>query len=594
MVSRVLQEIALFLELKGESSFKSRAYYNAARTLEQMGAAELHRLVQEDRLKDIQGIGTALNDKIKELVLTGRLSYYDELKDSIPEGLLEMLKVPGLGPKKIKALHETLGITTLGELEYACKENRLVSLKGFGPKTQENVIKGIEFVRRSQGLFFYSEASRVAAGLLESLQDFPAMEEISLAGSIRRCKEIVKDIDLVCSTGDPIGLSGFFAGLSAVEEVIARGETKVSVRLQEGINADLRIVRPGEFPFALHHFTGSKEHNTAMRHRAKKMGLKMNEYGLFPVEDEGAEPGDRNRTRSLQGAGSGVEKARADASQVRSEGDLFLALGLAYIPPELRENHGEIEAAEKGALPQLVEQEDIRGIFHIHTVYSDGVNTLEEVVRSCRDKGYAYVGISDHSQSAFYAGGLKENDLKRQLEEIERLREQYPEIAIFKGVESDIRGDGSLDYPDAILEQLDFVIASVHSGLNMAREKMTGRLLQALTHPRVTMLGHPTGRILLGREEYALDLEKVLEKAQEKGVILELNASPARLDLDWRHLKKAKEMGLLVSINPDAHGLGELADTDLGVAMARKGWLEKKDVFNTRSRQEVVKYLRDR
>jgi DNA polymerase (family X) len=566
-VAGLLEEIGILLELKGENPFKSRAYYNAARTVELMGEEELEKLVREDKLKDVKGIGAALNDKLKEFVLTGRLPYYEELKASVPEGLLEMLKVPGLGPRKVRALYDLLEITTLAELEYACRENRLVNLKGFGQKTQENILEGIEFLRRYQGQYFYNEARQVADNLLEKIKEFPDLGEASLAGSIRRCRELVKDIDLVASAADPGKLTRFFVELPAVSEVIAHGETKASVQLQEGINADLRVVRPEEFPYALHHFTGSKEHNTALRHRSKSMGLKINEYGLFRGED---------------------------LVVCRDETEFFAALGLAYIPPELRENNGEIEAAESGSLPTLVEAGDIRGIFHVHTTYSDGTNSIEEVVSACREAGLEYVGITDHSQSASYAGGLKEDDLARQREEIAALREKYPDLGIYCGVESDIRADGSLDYPDAVLEKLDFVIASVHSGLKMERTKMTERLLKALAHPLVTMLGHPTNRLLLGRDSSPLDLEEVFEAAVENGVILELNASPARLDLDWRHLKKVREMGLLVSINPDAHRIESFSDTDIGVAIARKGWLEKKDVFNTRTRSEVEDYLRRR
>jgi len=566
-VSSLLQEIAQLLELKGESAFKSRAYYNAARTVELMGEDELHRLVEEDKLKEVKGIGDALNEKLKELVLTGSLDYYEELKESIPESLLELLKIPGLGPRKVKALYDTLGITSLGELEYACRENRLVNLKGFGAKTQDNIMKGIEFIRRYQGQHYFSEAREVATGLLEEIKKFPALDRVSLAGSIRRCKELVKDIDLVASTSGPQQLVQYFTEISTVSEVLAKGDTKVSVRLQEGINADLRVVQEKEFPCALHHFTGSKEHNTALRHHAKTMGLKINEYGLFRGEE------------------------RMDC---RSEEGLFQTLGLPYIPPELRENYGEIEAAKKGELPLLVEEREIRGLFHVHTYYSDGINSPEEIIKACQKAGFEYVGISDHSQSAFYAGGLKEDDLQRQLEEIEALREKYPGLAIFKGVEADIKADGSLDYSDELLERLDFVIASVHSGLGMSGERMTERLLRALSHPRVTMLGHPTGRLLLGREGYFLNLEKIFRKAQENKVIMELNASPLRLDLDWMHLKRAKEMGLLVSINPDAHRIEDFQHTHFGVAIARKGWLEKKDVFNTRSREEVEEFLQNR
>lgn len=566
-LSKILQEIALFLEFRGDNFFKSRAYYNAARTVELLEEEKLRKLALENNLKEVKGIGSALSEKLKEYILTGRMKYYEELKTSIPAGLQDMLKVPGLGPRKAKVLYDTLGIASLVELEYACRENRLLNLKGFGPKTQENIIKGIEYVRRFQGQYYYREARQVADTLLEEIKAFPSLGEVSAAGSLRRCMEIVKDIDLVASAAQPGELTAYFAGLPQVSEVLALGETKATVRLQQGIRADLRVVKTEEFPYALHHFTGSKEHNTSMRHRAKTMGLKINEYGVF----RGEKP-----------------------IVCREEEDLFQALNLAYIPPELRENFGEIEAAEKGMLPVLIEERDIKGIFHVHTVYSDGDNTLDELVRFCREAGYEYVGISDHSQSAYYAGGLKEEALLRQLEEIEALKEKYPDLAIFSGVESDIRADGSLDYKDEILRRLDFVIASIHSGFTMSRAKMTARIVTALSHPHVTMLGHPTGRLLLEREGYSLDLEKVLQTALERGVIIELNANPARLDLDWRYLKKAKEMGLLISINPDAHRLGELADTYLGVGVARKGWLGKKEVFNTWSRQEVEAYFQRR
>lgn len=568
-VAKVLEEIAVLLELKGENPFKSRAYYGAARIVEMIGEEELKRLVLDDKLKEVKGIGAAIDEKLKELVLTGSLPYYDELKESIPTGLLDILKVPGLGPRKVRSLFEMLEITTLAELEYACRENRLVKLKGFGQKSQDNILEGIEFLRRYQGRHFFSEARLIAADLLEKVKAFPDLGEVSLAGSIRRCREVVKDIDLVASAPDPQKLTRYFSELSTTAEVIALGDTKVSVRLQEGISADLRVVRLPEFPYALHHFTGSKEHNTALRSRAKQMGFKINEYGLFRDEE---------------------------LIVCRDEKEFFAALGLVYIPPELRENKGEIEAAEASSpsLPVLVEPTDIRGIFHVHSTYSDGTNTLEELVIACRQLGYEYLGITDHSQSAFYAGGLKADDLARQREEIAALREKYPDIGLYCGVESDIRADGELDYPDAVLEKLDFVIASVHSALKMERSKMTERLLRALAHPLVTMLGHPTNRLLLGRDSSPIELEKVFEAAAENGVILELNASPPRLDLDWRHLKRVRAMDLPVSINPDVHRIESLNDTDFGVAIARKGWLEKKDVFNTRSRLEIEAHLRSR
>ncbi len=566
--AKILEEIAVLLELKGENPFKSRAYYSAARTVELMGEEELRKLVYDDRLKEVKGIGAALEEKLKELINSGRLAYYEELKASVPAGLVEMLRIPGLGPRKVRSLHEMLKITTLAELEYACRENRLVNLKGFGIKTQQNILEGIEFIRRNEGRFFYGEALAAGEGLLDALQGFGGLEELSLAGSLRRCREIVKDIDLVAAAADPGPLISFFTALDNVSSVSAAGDTRASVRLKEGIGVDLRVVSKKQFPYALHHFTGSKEHNTALRHLARSRELKINEYGIF--------------------------KSNNELIECRNEIDFFEALGLSYIAPELRENNGEIEAAAEGNLPVLVEEKDIRGVFHVHSAYSDGMNTLEEVVNYCRREGFEYVGITDHSQSAFYAGGLKEDDLFAQREEINMLREKYPEIGIFHGVESDIRSDGSLDYDDAVLEKLDFVIASVHSGLRMERGKMTERITRALAHPLVTMLGHPTNRLLLGREGSLLDLDRVFNAARENRVILELNASPARLDLDWRYLKRTRDLGLVVSINPDAHRLESFSDIKLGVAVARKGWLGKSFVFNTRSRAEVQNYFQNR
>lgn len=563
LVAKILKEIGLFLELMGENPFKARAYYNGARIIEFL-EEDLEVLVQENRLKDVKGIGAALNEKISELVLTGQLIYYEELKAGIPKGLMEMLRIPGLGPKKIKVLYEELAINSIIELEYACKENRLVDLKGFGDKSQENILKGIEHIKRFQDQYYYSEAIVIANDIIQELKRSPDLDQVSLAGSIRRCKETVKDIDLIASSKCPKELTNYMASLSQVDDVIALGETKVSVKLNLGINLDLRVVKPDEYPYALHHFTGSKEHNTAMRHRAKAMGLKMNEYGVFQGEK------------------------RIDCAD---ETQVFKALGLEFIPPELREDLGEIEAAETGNLPQLVKEADVKGAFHIHTTFSDGSNTLEEMVRACIELGYEYIGITDHSQSAFYAGGLREKEVYRQQQEIAHLKEKYPQIDIYSGIESDIKPDGSLDYPDEILESFDFVIASVHSNLKMSKEKATQRLVKAMEHPKVTMLGHPTGRLLLGREGYPLDMEQIFEAAIKYNVILELNASPARLDLDWRYLKRAKELGILISINPDAHRIEELQDVNYGVKVARKGWLEVKDIFNCKSRQEIKSYL---
>ena len=562
-VIRILEEIGVLLELKGESPFKSIAYSNAARQLETL-EEDLDALVQRGGLTSIKGIGDALSKKITELVTTGRLEYYEKLKASVPPGHLEMLRIPGLGPKKIRALHAKLSIETLGELEYACLENRLVELPGFGARTQQKILSGIEQLKRYKERHLCSEALEAAVPLLGKLQGHPGVVSASLAGSLRRGNETVKDIDLLAATGDPAALSAWFASLPEAESVIARGNTKVSVFLKAGINADLRIVSPGEFPFALHHFTGSKEHNVAMRGRAKQLGLKMNEYGLF----------------------------RDDALLTcRSEEEVFAALGLAWVPPELRENMGEIEAAETGEMPSLVQMQDIRGIFHIHTTASDGSSPLEAVVEAAKTLGLEYIGITDHSESAFYAGGLTPEQIREQHRVIDELNRKNPAFRIFKGIEADILPDGRLDYDDATLESFDFVIAAVHSHFGMSEEEMTKRILKALENRHTTILAHPTGRLLLAREPYALDLERVIDAAAGRGKVIELNANPHRLDLDWRHCKYAKRQGARIAVNPDAHHVEGLADMRYGLNIARKGWLEAPDIINCMGLAEMKAFL---
>jgi DNA polymerase (family 10) len=559
----ILEEIGVYLEIKGESPFKVIAYSNAARRLETL-EEDLEELVRRGGLTSIKGIGDALNKKITELVTTGRLEYYDELKASIPTGHLEMLRIPGLGPKKIRALHEKLAVETLGEIEYACMENRLVELPGFGEKTQQKILAGIEHLKRYKERHLYSEALIPAKKLLSMLRSAPGVLSASLAGSLRRGNETVKDIDLLAATDKPDALSKWFAALPDVESITARGDTKVSVFLKAGINADLRIVSLLEFPYALHHFTGSKEHNVAMRSRAKQLGIKMNEYGLFR---------------------DGVLIPCA------SEHDVFSALGLAWVPPELRENTGEIETAGTGVMPSLVEAKDIRGIFHIHTTASDGSSSLEAIVAAAKKMGLEYIGIADHSEAAFYAGGLTPEAIRRQHEAIDELSRKDPHFHIFKGIEADILTDGRLDYDDATLESFDFVIAAVHSHFGMSGEDMTARIMKALDNRHTTILAHPTGRLLLAREPYALDLERIIDFAASRGKVIELNANPHRLDLDWRHCKSAKRQGARIAINPDAHQAEGLSDIRYGVNIARKGWLEAQDVINCMGLGEMKAFL---
>lgn len=562
-VIKILEEIAVLLELAGENPFKFRAYQNAARNLEKL-ETDFTNLVKENKLSEVPGIGEAINKKIGELVATGKLAYYESLKSSIPPGHLEMLKIAGLGPKKIHALYKQLGIKTIGELEYSCQENRLIELKGFGKKTQDNILAGIEKLKLYQERRLYAEAADDALVLVSLLQDNKDVERVSLAGSLRRCAETVKDIDIVASSKNAENLAGYFSSLPQVAAVSGKGITKVSVTLRTGINADLRIVADTEFPHALLHFTGSKEHNTALRGRAKDMGLKINEYGLW------------------QG-----EKNIACAS----EEEIFSRLGLPYIPPELRENMGEIEAAEKGALPVLIEEKDICGFFHVHTDFSDGGETLESMVAAAKKMGMQYIGISDHSQSAYYAGGLKAEEIERQHRLIAQLNEKYAPFYIFKGIESDIMPDGSLDYSDELLGKFDFVIAAVHSSFNMPEEEMTGRIKKALQNSFTTILAHPTGRLLLAREPYAVNIQEIIDTAAGSGKVLELNANPHRLDLDWRNCIYARKKGVKISINPDAHHVSGLADIGFGTKIARKGWLEKGDCINCFNLNEMKVYL---
>jgi len=562
-IIKILEDIAVLLELTGENPFKSRAYMNAARNLEKV-ESDLNEVVQQGKIYEIEGVGEAIGKKIVELMTTGKLEYYEKLKSSVPSGHLEMLKISGLGPKKIHALYEQLGIKTIGELEYACHENRLVELKGFGKKSQENILAGIEKLKVYKERRLYAEVEGQAEALLKSLQEYKNISAISIGGSLRRGNETVKDIDILASSSNPEKLAQAFRNFDDVASVNATGETKVSVNIKSGVNADLRIVTKDEFPYALHHFTGSKEHNTAMRGRAKDRGIKMNEYGLFR--------GEKNIL-------------------CRSEEDIFSALNLQFIEPELRENMGEIEAAEKDTLPKLVEEKDVQGLFHIHTNFSDGTDTLESIVLAAKKMGLKYIGISDHSRSAYYAGGLKAEDIQRQHELIDKLNDKHAPFYIFKGTEADILPDGSLDYDEGILARFDFVIAAVHSNFNMSATEMTGRIKKALQNNYTTMLAHPTGRLLLSREPYALNIMEIIDAAAEFGKALELNANPHRLDLDWRNCIHAKKKGVKIAINPDAHQTAGLQDISFGIKIARKGWLEKGDCLNCLNLKGMKAYL---
>lgn len=563
-IASVLNHIGMLLEIKGESFFKSKAYYDAARTVELL-EEDLVKLVEEDRLKEIKGFGQALTQKIRELVTTGHLEYYEKLKESVPPGLIEMLKIQGLGPKKVKAIYDNLGISTIGELKYACLENRLAKLPGFGEKTQAKVLEGIENLGKYAGQYHYHHAMQIAQQMVKALEESGLVVRCSEAGSLRRRKETVKDIDIIASSHKAPKVMEFFTFHPLVAQVTSGGDTKSSVILTDGIAADLRVVSDEEYPYALHHFTGSKEHNAALRHIAKQKGIKMNEYGLFRGEE---------------------------LIKCKTEEDIFNVFGMCYIPPELRENNGELEAAREGRIPELISDSDIKGVFHVHSNYSDGSNTIEELIEGCISRGYSYLGIADHSQAAYYAGGLKRDDIKRQHEEIDRLRSKYPDFMILKGIELDIFPDGSVDYDEEVLSWFDFTIASVHSSFNMDIDKMTERVIKAMKNKFVTILGHPTGRLLLSREPFKINMDEIIKTAASEKVILEINANPHRLDLDWRFCKAAKEKGCSFVISPDAHRVEGIDDIRFGINVARKGWLTKKDVINTFNQNEVTALIR--
>jgi DNA polymerase IV (family X) len=566
-LTHILNEIGLLLEIKDDNPFKSRAYYNAARILENLNE-DLSILIQQERLSEVPGFGDTLVKKINEWAETGTIAYYENLKAEIPLGLLELLRIPGLGPRKINQIYNRLGITSIAELERACLENRLAALPGFGVKTQEKICAGIQFIEEHHGKYLLVEAMTPALTLRDNLAENPAVQKVELAGSIRRFKEIVHDLDLVVATDQPNVVAEFFKRQPQIEQVSSAGDTKVSVILKSGIAADLRLVNLQEYPHALQHFSGSKEHNTKLRHIAKERGYKVNEYGLFKGDAE-----------------------TGKAEYCTDEAGIYQSLGLSFIPPELREDIGEIEAAQTGSLPVLVRPEDLKGIFHVHTTYSDGSATLRNMVTAALKQGFSYIGISDHSQIAVYAHGLTAEKLRQQWAEIDVLQQEFPDIKVFKGVEADILASGELDYNSEILAQFDFVIASIHSQFRMGYSEMTGRILKAMDNPYLTMLGHPTGRILLGRPGYELDLDAMIAKAAERNIIIEFNASPYRFDLDWRWCKKAKEQGVLIAINPDAHNENELNLVNGGIMIARKGWLTARDVLNTRSRSEIEDFL---
>ncbi|MCG3172292.1 MAG: DNA polymerase/3'-5' exonuclease PolX [Myxococcota bacterium] len=562
-IAEALREIGVLLELKGENPFKVRAYENGARAVEQVGDAIVDRY-RDGALGEVKGIGQALQEKIGAFIESGHIPLLDQLRAEHPPGLLELLAIPGLGPKRVREIHDMLGVASISELEYACKENRLRLIKGFGEKLQAKVLDGIRFIRASAGRKLISDVWPRAVELREQVAGLPGVERCDIAGSLRRRRETVKDIDLTVASSHPEQTVGLIARLKGIEELTGHGPTKVSFRLKGGLAADVRIVEPGQYAFLLQHMTGGMEHNAALRGHAKSLGLRLSEYGLFRGEE-------------LIPAGS--------------EAEIYAALGMDFIPPEMREGRGEIEAALEHRLPRLIEDGDLRGAFHNHTNWSDGANSIEEMAAAAEAKGLRYFHISDHSRAAVYANGLDVERLSAQLDEIHEVQKRHPKLRILTGIEVDILKDGGLDLPGDILSRLDVVIASVHSRFGQSREEMTERLVRAASHPHVDILGHPTGRLLLGREPYDFDFDAVARAAAANHTALELNANPHRLDLEPDLLRRAKQAGARIAINADAHSREGLDDLPLGVATARRGWLEKTDIVNTWPIEEVLAYF---
>lgn len=559
-IAEAVEEIATLMELKGENPFRLRSYQNAARQVELL-QDPVTALLEQGKLDSVRGIGSKMAGNIQTLVETGKMPGYDDLVSSIPEGLVEMLAVPGLGAKRVRAIYEGLDVSDVDALGKACEAGEIQKLSGFGKKTEENILQGIEYIQQHRGRFLSRTALSEAEDLRAYLAEQPGVIGLEVTGSIRRCLETTKDVDVVVSTEQPEDLAEAFVSYEGIERVTGRGETKVSVLLKSGMSADLRMVTNDEFPYVLHHFTGSKEHNTLMRRRAKAMGMKLNEYGLF----------------------QGDERVPCE-----TEADLFEALGLSYIPPELREGMDEVERAEGGDFPALVERADLQGTLHVHTNYSDGRGGVMAMALAAQELGYSYIGICDHSKAAAYAGGLTEDRVRAQWEEIEEVDGALDQIRVLKGIEVDILSDGSLDFEDDFLSEFDLVVASVHSRFAMTMAEATERMIRAVQNPHVDILGHPTGRLLLTREGYPLDVRAVIDAAVEAGTAIELNASPSRLDMDWRHLGYAKEKGMVIPINTDAHSTAGLGDMCYGLGIARKGGLTAQDVLNAMSVDEVL------
>lgn len=559
LIAEIFREIAQILEIKGDNFFKIRAYEKAAQSVESL-PDDIEPLAKGDRLKDIPGIGKDLDEKIKEIVSSGKLKYLEDLKKDIPEGLLDMLKVPGIGPKTAKMLHEKLDIQDVVMLERMAAAGKIRGLPGMGEKTEENILAGIEIFKKGRERLDLKTATDAAYNIIARLKDIKEVKNISPAGSLRRMKETVRDIDILVSSKAPQKIMTVFTGLPDVKDVIAEGPTKSSIRTKDNIQVDLRVVDEASYGAALMYFTGSKEHNIRLRQLAIKKGLKLNEYGIFKGE------------KSVAG---------------KTEDQMYKTMGLSYIEPELREDRGELEASAEGRLPDLIKLGDIKGDLHTHSTWSDGGSSIEEMVMSARKLGYEYIAITDHSQSLKIAGGLGTSELDLKRKDMERLSRKYKDIKILFGAEVDIDSEGGLDYPDSVLNEMDIVIAAIHAGFKQSAATITRRIIKACENKYVRIIAHPTGRLWGSRNEYEVNFAEAFKAARDTGTAFEINSFPQRLDLNDVNARMAKEAGVNIVINTDSHIAEHLAMMKFGVAVARRGWLEKKDVLNTRSYKQL-------
>lgn len=579
-IAGVLEEIGTYMRLAGENDFRAMAFDRAARTLESLEEKVADK-IEDGTLTDIKGIGKSIAQDISQYYNEGKVDVLESLKEQVPEELTRWLDISGLGPKKIYKIHDKLGINTLEELKEKCEDGSVASLSGMGKKSAAKILKSIEWMEQFSERCRLDEAMEIGQRFYDFLKNLDGVKQIDVAGSLRRRKETIGDIDILISAAenDRSGLFDSFTGHESVVEILGRGDTKSSVRVEEGRQVDLRIVDKNQFDAALMYFTGSKEHNVVMRQRARERGMSLNEYGLFKLDDEGNTNFDE----------------RVDAE---SEKEIYAKLDMNFVPPELREDHGEFDLLSGEQTVRLLETDDIKGVLHAHSTYSDGKYSIKEMAEACIERGYSYLGLTDHSQSAAYAGGLTPERVFEQWKEVDELNNRFAkeniDFTVFKGIESDILANGDLDYSADVLKDFDFIIASVHSSIDMPVKKMLDRYQRAIENPYTTMLGHPTGRLLLKREGSQVDLNTIIEWAAERGVAIEINASPWRLDLDWRYGRKARKEGLLSAICPDAHSTEGIDDIPYGVSIARKAGFGPEHILNTKSTEDIKEWFRNR